>query len=156
MILKRSIILVLAFIIAFVLALNSDVCSTSSSHPQNDSYIIDWDVLDTGGGRLSSSRFSILNSMGQSLIGESEANDKSLGIGYWYLFHHFLAGDIDGDGMVNVGDAVYISNYLLRSGPRPQPFWAGDVNCDGKINLSDPIYLANYLLKSGPPPCADP
>ncbi len=147
---KRLSFFILGFIMAFFFDFNSEIFSKSSS------FIIDWDVLDGGGEKLSSDQFLILNSLGQPPIGESEGGEFLMANGYWYLFHSFIAGDIDGSLKVDVADVVYIANYLLKSGPAPVPFWAGDVNCDTRINLSDPVYLANYLFKSGPPPCADP
>ncbi len=165
--LKRLSFLVLGFIIAFFSGFSSEICSKSSSYrqsldPYGDAegqetlYKIDWDVLDSEGGKISSNQFLLLNSLGQPLTGESNGGEFSMGNGYWYLFQSFIAGDINGDGIVNVSDIVYIANYLVKSGPPPKPFWVGDVNCDTWINLSDPVYLANYLFKSGPPPCADP
>ncbi len=64
-----------------------------------------------------------------------------------------LHGDVNLDGEINLGDVIYLANYLLKSGPEPPIFLIADVNCDDKINLSDVIYLANYLLKGGPAPC---
>lgn len=159
--LKRLSFFVLGFIVAFFFGFSSEICSKSSSYRQDAegqdaSHKIDWDVMDSEGGNLSSNQFLLLNSLGQPPIGESNGGKFSMGNGYWYLFQSFIAGDINGDGVVDIADVVYIANYILKSGPAPKPFWAGDVNCDTWINLSDPIYLANYILKSGPPPCADP
>ncbi|MEZ5359940.1 MAG: dockerin type I domain-containing protein [Candidatus Zixiibacteriota bacterium] len=64
----------------------------------------------------------------------------------------YLAGDPNHDGSVNVGDAVYIINYIFRGGPAPVPFLAGDVNGDSSINVGDAVYLINYIFKDGPPP----
>jgi hypothetical protein len=62
-----------------------------------------------------------------------------------------------GDGLVNVGDAIYILNYLFRGGPAPSPYIEGDTNCDGVVNLSDAIRILNYLFKGWPVPrCCDP
>lgn len=61
-------------------------------------------------------------------------------------------GDANFDGEVNVGDAVYIVNYVFRSGPAPNmPAWA-DVNNDCKINIGDAVYLITYIFRSGPAP----
>jgi hypothetical protein len=70
----------------------------------------------------------------------------------WH-FIHFIRGDVNGGGQINLNDVVYLLNYLFIGGPPPDPMAAGDVNCDGTINVSDVVYLINYLFISGPPPC---
>jgi hypothetical protein len=65
----------------------------------------------------------------------------------------YARGDCNGDGIVNVGDVLYLINYLYKNGSIPLPSWTGDVNCDREINLGDAVYLINYLFKNGPPPC---
>jgi hypothetical protein len=65
-----------------------------------------------------------------------------------------ICGDVNGDGLVNINDVVYLINYLFIAGPPPNPFQAGDVNSDGSVNVSDVVYLINYLFISGPPPCS--
>jgi len=64
----------------------------------------------------------------------------------------FVPGDGNGDGKINVGDVVYLINYLFKGGPAPVTLQAGDANCDGKVTVTDVIYLINYLFKGGPPP----
>ncbi|UCB52877.1 MAG: hypothetical protein JSV10_01945 [Candidatus Zixiibacteriota bacterium] len=64
-------------------------------------------------------------------------------------------GDANGDEIVNVGDVVYLVDYLYRDGPAPDPLAAGDVDCDGVLNVGDVVYLVNYLYKGGPAPCPD-
>ncbi len=69
----------------------------------------------------------------------------------------FICGDVNGDQSINLGDVIYLANYLLKGGPEPvcppSPFSAcADVNNDDSCNLADVIYLANYLLKGGPAP----
>jgi streptogramin lyase len=68
-------------------------------------------------------------------------------------YFQFLRGDVNGDGVINAADVVYLINYLFISGPAPVPLEAGDVNCDGTINAADVVYLINYLFIGGPPPC---
>ncbi|MGB7060913.1 MAG: dockerin type I domain-containing protein [Candidatus Zixiibacteriota bacterium] len=66
-------------------------------------------------------------------------------------------GDVNGDGIVNVGDVVYLISYLYRAGPPPVPMSMGDVNCDGIVNLGDVVFLIGYLYRGGPVPrCCDP
>ncbi|MGB2989006.1 MAG: putative Ig domain-containing protein, partial [Candidatus Zixiibacteriota bacterium] len=65
----------------------------------------------------------------------------------------YIRGDVNHDLVVDVGDVIYLVNYLYASGPEPLPLESGDVNCDGIVNVSDVVYLVNYLFKGGPPPC---
>ena len=66
----------------------------------------------------------------------------------------FIRGDANKDGIIDVGDVVFIINYLFKNGPAPNPIQAGDANCDGLDDVGDVVYLINYLFKSGPPPCS--
>jgi len=65
----------------------------------------------------------------------------------------YICGDANGDRLINVGDAVFVINFVFRSGPTPAPLEAGDANCDGSVNVGDAVYLVNYVFRSGPPPC---
>lgn len=63
-------------------------------------------------------------------------------------------GDVNNDDVIDLGDVVYLINYLYRSGPEPLPLWiVGDVNCDLVVDLGDVVYLINYLYRGGPEPC---
>jgi len=64
----------------------------------------------------------------------------------------FIPGDANGDFAVNIGDAVYMIDYIFKGGPPPEPLEVGDFNCDGDINVGDAVYLINFIFKGGPPP----
>jgi parallel beta-helix repeat protein len=64
-----------------------------------------------------------------------------------------LAGDCNGNEVVELGDLVYLITYLYKNGPSPDPLSIGDVNCDGIVSLGDAVYLISYLYKNGKPPC---
>jgi hypothetical protein len=66
-----------------------------------------------------------------------------------------LCGDATDDGAANVGDAVYLLNYLFKAGDPPEPLCKGNVNCDAVVDLADAIYILNRLFKHGPPCCFD-
>ena len=70
----------------------------------------------------------------------------------WDGPHSFLYGDANGDGIVNVGDIVYLVSYLYRGGPVPDPVWVGDCTCDQVVNVGDIVHLVSYLYRGGPPP----
>lgn len=64
-----------------------------------------------------------------------------------------VCGDITGNGNVDIGDAVYLVNFIFKGGPAPDPFETADVNCDGRVNIGDAVYYIHYIFRGGPPPC---
>lgn len=65
----------------------------------------------------------------------------------------YNCGDVNDDGLVNVGDAVYLIAYIFNGGPPPQPTECiGDANNDGMVNVADVVYIINYVFKQGDPP----
>ncbi len=64
-----------------------------------------------------------------------------------------ITGDCNKNGYIDVGDVVYLINYLFKGGPPPNPLWMGNVNCDGVVDVGDIVYLINYLFQGGQPPC---
>lgn len=71
---------------------------------------------------------------------------------YCFSVSYGIPGDADGSGIVDLGDVLYMLNYLFRQGPPPISFRAGDANCDNDLGILDPLYLLNYLYRNGPPP----
>jgi hypothetical protein len=63
-----------------------------------------------------------------------------------------MPGDVNGDGIIDISDGVFLLNYLFQGGPPPNPPAAGDINGDCFIGLSDIIWLLNYLYRGGSPP----
>ncbi|MCK4404078.1 MAG: hypothetical protein KAW02_03215 [candidate division Zixibacteria bacterium] len=61
-------------------------------------------------------------------------------------------GDCNSDGTIDIGDVVYLVNYLYKDGSAPDPLLAGDCNCDATVDLGDVVYLINYLFRQGSPP----
>jgi len=64
----------------------------------------------------------------------------------------YKTGDVNGDWNVDVGDVVYLINYLYKGGVSPDPLGSGDATCDSFIDVGDVVYLINYLFKGGPAP----
>jgi CD109 antigen len=67
---------------------------------------------------------------------------------------NFVRGDLNGDGTVDLSDAVGILGYLFLGETVPTCLDAGDVNDDGSIEITDSILLLNHLFLGGPPPLA--
>jgi hypothetical protein len=66
----------------------------------------------------------------------------------------FRRGDSDGNGVVNVTDAVTVLGRLFR-GEDPLPCDdAADGNDDGGLNITDAVFILEHLFRSGPAPPA--
>ncbi|KPL00846.1 MAG: hypothetical protein AMJ91_02890, partial [candidate division Zixibacteria bacterium SM23_73_3] len=63
-----------------------------------------------------------------------------------------LHGDVNLDGVIDLGDVLYLVSYLYKGGPDPQVYEVADVNRDGTIDMGDLLYLVSYLYKGGPVP----
>ncbi|MBR7029863.1 MAG: leucine-rich repeat protein [Prevotella sp.] len=59
---------------------------------------------------------------------------------------YIIPGDVNGDGQVNIADAVAIANYLLGKTVKGFNEAAADINFDGVINIADIVAVANILL----------
>jgi subtilisin family serine protease len=79
-----------------------------------------------------------------------------LGAGRVNFIHAaYLEGDANGNGSVNVGDIVFLVNYVFGGGPLPVPPEAGDANCDGEVNVGDAVFIVNYVFNEGDAPGCD-
>ena len=65
-----------------------------------------------------------------------------------------VPGDANNDSLVNVGDVVFLVNYLYKSGSEPCVMEAADPNADCKVDVGDVVYLINFLYRNGTPPWA--
>ncbi|MCP4567916.1 MAG: hypothetical protein GY841_10090 [FCB group bacterium] len=63
-----------------------------------------------------------------------------------------IPGDANFDGGVDVGDAVYLINFIFKNGPDPQILDWADANADCALNVGDCVYLINFVFKNGDPP----
>ena len=68
--------------------------------------------------------------------------------------YHYKNGDGNRDNTLNVGDAVFVVNYIFKGGAAPDPYLAADANCDRTVNIGDAVYVINYIFMGGPAPCA--
>lgn len=63
-----------------------------------------------------------------------------------------LCGDINNDGKINVGDAVFLITYIFRGGAAPPFMECANCNGDANLNVGDAVYLINYIFRGGPGP----
>ena len=61
-------------------------------------------------------------------------------------------GDCNADCTIDIGDLVYLINYLFRNGDPPAPVGVGDANCDGVVDIGDVVYLVGFLYKGAAAP----
>ena len=82
-----------------------------------------------------------------------DTTEHLIGPSWWksmLRFCGFYRGDVQQDGIPDVGDVVYLISYLYRGGNPPQPFPdQGDVNQDGIVDVGDLIVLLNFLYRGG-------
>ena len=71
---------------------------------------------------------------------------------YCFSVVYSIRGDCNGDGLIDLGDLIYLLNYQFKGGPPPPLIEIGDVDCDGEVHLGDIITLLNYLYKTIPLP----
>lgn len=64
----------------------------------------------------------------------------------------FISGDGNGDGRLDIGDPIYLINFLFRDGPAFPCEDSGDANDDGLLDLSDATFVIGYLFLGGDPP----
>lgn len=65
-----------------------------------------------------------------------------------------VCGDADGNGLVNISDAVYLVSYIFGSGQAPSPLERADCDCSGIVNIADAVYLIAFIFGGGVAPCA--
>ena len=55
-----------------------------------------------------------------------------------------IAGDVNGDGEVNIADVNALIDQILTGNTLP----SGDVNGDGEVNIADVSAVIDIILKS--------
>ncbi|MBN1420417.1 MAG: hypothetical protein JXP34_16690, partial [Planctomycetes bacterium] len=64
----------------------------------------------------------------------------------------FRRGDVDGNGVPGIGDAIVSLNYLFGGVPAPSCLDAADADDDGKITIGDAVLILNYIFAEGRAP----
>ncbi len=116
---------------------------------------VPWQVSGAGGGHGTTIGYVLSGTVGQTATIKSEGVDEQVAQGFWQDFKPFLCGDFDGNGYVNIADAVAITSYVFVTGPPPALMVTADADCNGSVNIGDAAYLIAYIFGAGPPPCAN-
>ncbi|UCC80273.1 MAG: hypothetical protein JSW64_02625 [Candidatus Zixiibacteriota bacterium] len=144
---------------------------TSFAIAQN--YQIDWYVIASGGGEMSSTNYSVNGTAGQPITGSSSSPSYIVESGYWVgagapAGCDYTVGDVNGSDSYNGLDITYGVNYF-KGGPDPMCpygscpippcdvfYYCGDVNASCSYNGLDITYGVNYFKGGpGPLPCGD-
>lgn len=73
-------------------------------------------------------------------------------------FTTWTIGDMDGSNTVDIGDLVYMVDFMFNNGSPIDPLFIGDVNQDCMFDIADLVYFVNYMFSDGPdllPGCPD-
>lgn len=109
--------------------------------------------------RLPSILKTIIDSSARDGIGgpdDPAGYDLKYGNGLVSAFRALLSvsrGDANNNGVINIIDASYLTAFLYKGGPPPNPdTLMGDANCSGTVNMLDVSFILSYLYKGGPEP----
>lgn len=61
-------------------------------------------------------------------------------------------GDANADSLLDLGDALFLLNYLFKHGPSPCIPEPADANADCHVDLGDPLTVLNFLFRGGVAP----
>ncbi len=66
----------------------------------------------------------------------------------------FVRGDVEVNGMLQLGDALSLLGYLFRRGAAPECVKTADVDDDGRVTVSDGVKILLHLFAGGAAPVA--
>lgn len=66
----------------------------------------------------------------------------------------WVPGDANGDGGIDIGDAVYLIRRIFSGGPAPvpHPTGSGDFNGDHSVDINDAVCVISYVFSGGAGP----
>jgi hypothetical protein len=117
-----------------------------------------WQVITASGGTATGGGFTLSSSLGQTAVGSGTSSSFHLVHGFLQNFGTSVAlctrcGDANGNGSVNISDAVFIIAYIFSGGSAPGdcniPQGLGDANGSGSVNISDVVFIIAYIFAGG-------
>jgi hypothetical protein len=100
-----------------------------------------WNTTDIINGNYTISAYAC------PVPGETDTSDNAFTGGMIYVG---ILGDINGDGTVNILDAIILSNAFLSTPYSPNWSANADINSDGIVDILDAIILSNNFLQHYP------
>ncbi len=84
-----------------------------------------------------------------AVAGDKIAVDDELGLLVLTTTAPFVCGELNGDGVVNLFDIVFLIQYLYMGGQGPVMMEAADVNGSGNVDIFDITAMIGYLYLGG-------
>ncbi|UCE18041.1 MAG: T9SS type A sorting domain-containing protein [Gemmatimonadota bacterium] len=109
-------------------------------------------VIDSGGGKATSSSYVHFASIGQVAIGPATSSSFQNEAGFFTpeAVSERDRGDCNGDGEIDLLDILTAVNHILGTSLLVgDDLWAADCNGDGEIDLLDLISIVNVILGIG-------
>ena len=111
-----------------------------ASAQSSANYALNWNVVGSGGGEMTSASYAMQSTVGQTAIG-TLGDGYTIEAGYWYRDaggESEVCGDVNGDGVVTAADAVIALE--IAAGSRPFDA-AADVDGDGVVTSLDAMMI---------------
>jgi hypothetical protein len=65
----------------------------------------------------------------------------------------YIPGDINGDGIIDIADIVFLVEYMFQDGPAPDQVQSCDVDGScGEVDIADLVFLVEYFFVQGQAP----
>ena len=144
-----------------VTSVDPGVSTSSAVSKPATGELIKWQVLSSGGTSGTSTNFGLMGTVAQTAVGVGTSTNFGLNSGFWQDFEgggggtccsNGIAGDADGGGDVNIGDAIFIVKYAFEEGsPTPPCCGQADADGGGDVNIGDAIYIVKFAFEEGAP-----
>jgi len=90
---------------------------------------------------------------GQILVSSNDPDSPSWSLPVSLLVAAWICGDIDGNGSgPDIGDLVYLVDYMFSSGPPPPALESANVDGLGDLDIADLVYLVDFMFSGGAAP----
>lgn len=109
----------------------------------NDGALFTLDYTATEGTEYRDTELQVTDIVLSDAKGKNYASEGNVTIKATF---NTVLGDVNGDGVVNITDAIGLVNYILGKSTFEVNELAADVNEDGAVNITDAIAIVNLIL----------
>ncbi len=122
---------------------------------------LEWQAVSGGGSEATSGVHKLSSTVGLTVAQPGSSGMHKLIHGYQQNFGVALpscdrCGDANGNGTLNISDAVFLIAYIFAGGSPPGdcgiPLGLGDADGNGIVNISDVVAIIAYIFAGGHPP----